>query len=420
MRSNRPMPAARNCGRGLAFTVALLGVFLCSPATRADNALDNRLDTVVDRWIAAEKIVGAVVLVARDGRVVYQRAAGMADREAGIPVTRTTIFRLASMSKQIVCATALALVAEGKLSLDDTVAHWLPYFTPRLADGRQPDITIRQLMTHTAGLSYAVFEAEGNAYQAANIDQGLDLTGLTLEEALRRLASVPLFYEPGHDWRYSLAIDVLGGVIEKASGMTLPVAVARYVTGPLQMRDTGFRVTDPDRLAVAYRDGESRAERIPDKHGTIPVGINHPHFSPARALDAEAWPSGGGGMSGTADDYLQFLEAIRTGGGPVFGPEFADLFTHHAIGTLRAWSEGEGWGHSLGAAVLLDPAAARTPQQPGTWQWGGILGTHWFVDPGEALTVVVMTNTAIAGVIGEFPAQVRDAIYDGLAERGER
>lgn len=116
-------------------------------------------------------------------------------------------------------------------------------------------------------------------------------------------------------------------------------------------------------------------------------------------------------MSGTAADYARFLEAIRTGGAPILSAASAELLTTHQIGDLRAWSEGEGWGHSLGAAVLLDPAAAATPQNAGTWQWGGVLGAHWFVDPVEALTVVVLTNTSVAGVIGDFPFEVRDALY---------
>jgi len=124
----------------------------------------------------------------------------------------------------------------------------LPWFTPALPDGRRPDISLRQLMTHTSGLSYPFFEPEGNAYQALGIELGLEHSKRTLEENLRRLAEAPLFYEPGREWRYSLSIDVLGGVIEKASGLSLPAAVERYVTGPLGMRDTVFGVADAGRL----------------------------------------------------------------------------------------------------------------------------------------------------------------------------
>ena len=382
----------------------------------ADDALTRRVDAVIDRWVDAERIVGTVAMIAKDGEVIYRRAAGFADREAGKPVAEDTIFRHASMTKAIVSATALALMEEGRLSLDDTVAQWLPYFTPALPDGRRPDITIRQLMTHTSGLSYSFLEPDESPYRSGLISEGLDDTGaLSLEESMRRLASIPLVYEPGTEWRYSLSTDVLGAVIEEVSGMTLPDAVAHYFMGPLGMTDTTFLVKDPVRLSAAYRDGDGRAVRMNDAGDEIPLGTGVRVY-PGRATDPDAHPSGGGGMSGTAADYLRFLEAIRAGGGPILEEASALAFGKHVIGELRAWTEGEGWGHSIGAAVLLDPQAAATPQTVGTWQWGGALGSHWFVDPAEKLTVVVLTNTSVAGVIGEFPAELRDAIYGVDAE----
>ncbi len=405
----------RSCERnpaGRALTAGLLcaGLWL-GAAAAADTGLEQRLDAVLDRWVASERIVGVTALVLRDGEPVYRRAAGYADREAGRPAKQDTIYRLASMTKAIVSATALALVVDGRLSLNDRVADWLPYFRPRLPDGRTPDITVRLLMSHTSGLSYAVFEPHDSPWRRAEVPAGLHQDGESLEEAMRRIASVPLVFAPGTDWRYSVATDVLGAVVASASGTTLPEAVAHYVTGPLGMSDTTFVVTEPARLAAAYRDGAQVATRMREDGDTVPVSEEGVPFSPGRATDPDAWPSGGGGMSGTAADYARFLEVIRTGGAPILSPASAELLTTHQIGVRRAWSEGEGWGHGLGAAVLLDREAAGTPQNAGTWQWGGVLGAHWFVDPVEAPTVVVLTNTSIAGVIGEFPVEVRDAIY---------
>ena len=391
----------------------LMSMMLSQAPAFGQDGLTRRVDAVIDRWVAKEKIVGAVAMIAKDGEIIYRRAAGYADREAGKLAAQDTIFRHASNTKAIVSATALALMEEGKLSLDDTVDEWLPYFKPRLADGRRPDITIRQLMTHTSGFSYVFLEPEGNAYDQAKVPQGLGDESISLEEAMRSLASVPLFFEPGTQWRYSLSTDVLGAVVEKASSMALPEAVERYVTGPLGMKDTTFLVADKARLSAAYRDGTTRAIRMKEEKDFIPIGPGAP-ASPARAVDPMAYPSGGGGMSGTAQDYLRFLEAIRTGGAPILKPQAAAAFITHTIGDLRAWTEGEGWGFSLAAAVLLDPQAAGTPQNVGTWQWGGVLGSHWFVDPVEKLTVVVLTNTAIAGVIGAFPTEIRDVIYADL------
>lgn len=381
----------------------------------AGAAAANDTDAVLERWTQSQRIVGATVIVLRDGAPIYRRAMGLADREAGRPAREDTIYRMASLTKAITSATALALFDEGRLSLDDRVADWLPDFTPRLADGRRPDITVRQLLTHTSGLSYAALEPLESAYHREAIPAGLHQDGETLDQVIRRIASVPLIYEPGTQWRYSVSTDVLGAVIARAAGVTLPEAVARHVTGPLGMTDTAFVVSDPARLSAAYKDGAGAAERMRRDVDMIPFGDPGVAFSPARATDPGTWPSGGGGMSGTATDYVRFLEAIRTGGAPILSPASAKLFSTHQIGALRAWTEGEGWGHGLGAAVLLDPEAAGTRQSPGTWQWGGVLGAHWFVDPAKALTVVVLTNTSVAGVIGDFPGELRDAIYGTFA-----
>lgn len=395
--------------RAVAVHLALLA--LSHGTALADSGLTQRVDRVIDCWTQSQRIVGVTALVLRDGETVYERAAGFADREAAVPATPETIWRLASMSKAIVSATALALVDEGRLSLDDRVTDWLPEFAPRLPDGRQPEISIRQLMTHTSGLSYPFLEPVDSPYNHGPVPVGLDATGESLDDAIRQIASLPLVFEPGTEWRYSVSTDVLGAVIERVSGMPLPDAVSHYVTAPLGMHDTAFVAADPKRLAHPYRDGAGAAVRMAADGDTVPIGEAGLPFSPVRATDPAAWPSGGGGMSGTARDYARFLEAIRKGGAPILSPASARLFVTHQIGDLRAWTEGEGWGHGLGAAVLLDPHAAATPQSAGTWQWGGVLGTHWFVDPEEKLTVVVMTNTSVAGVIGDFPAELRDAIY---------
>lgn len=396
--------------RAVALAGGLISALVWQAPASAEESLAHRVDAVIDRWVSQEKIVGVVAMIARDGKIVYRRAAGWADRENRVPVRQDTIFRLASMTKMLTSATALKLIEEGRLSLDDTVTRWLPYFTPRLEDGRQPDITVRQLMTHTSGLSYAFLEPEGNAYDREHVPYGLEAAGPTLDEAMRKIASVPLVYEPGMQWRYSVSTDVLGAVIEKAAGMTLSGAIAHYVTGPLHMTGTAFTVTETERLAAGYRDGETTAIRLNDDTDLIPLSATMP-VSLNRNLDPAAYPSGGGGMSGTAGDYIRFLEAVRTGGAPIMSADSAAALATNAIGGLRAWTEGEGWGFSLGAAVVVDPEAARTPQHAGTYAWGGVFGSHWFVDPVDRLTVVVLTNTSLAGVMGEFPVEIRNAVY---------
>lgn len=151
-----------------------------------------RLDAAIDRAIAEKRIVGTVVLVARDGEVVYRRAAGLADREAGKPMAEDAIFRLASITKPIVSAAAMRLVEEGRIALDDPVTRWLPDFRPRLPNGQAPEITLRQLLTHTAGLSYGFLDGEDGPYRRAGVSDGLGEPGMSLEENLERIASVQI------------------------------------------------------------------------------------------------------------------------------------------------------------------------------------------------------------------------------------
>lgn len=396
--------------RSLLPAISAGALLLALPAAAAD--LNRRLDTVIDKAIAEQRIVGTVVLVARDGQVVYRRAAGLGDREAGRPMREDAIFRLASVTKPLVSAAAMKLVEEGRLKLDDPVTGTLPDFRPKLADGSSPPITIAQLLSHTAGLSYGFFEPADSAYRRLAVSDGLDsVPGLTLDENLRRLAQAPLAFPPGQGWRYSLAIDVLGAVIEKASGQTLAEAVAGRVTGPLGMKDTGFSAPDPGRVAAAYADGKPAPVRMTD-NVLVPFAGNVVRFAPDRAFDATAWPSGGAGMVGTAGDILTFLEAIRTGGGPILKPETVAAMMRDQVGP-QAQTQGPGWGFGYGWAVLDDPAPTGTPQAAGTIQWGGAYGHSWFVDPANRLTVVAFTNTAFEGMAGAgpFTLEVRDAVY---------
>lgn len=376
----------------------------------ADAALAARLDRVVDGAVASGAIVGAVVLIARDGAPAYARAAGFADREAATPMRETALFRLASMSKTIVSAAALALVEEGRLGLDDALARWLPEFRPSLADGRVPEITVRQLLTHTSGLGYRLLEAAGGPLAQAGVSDGMDQPGLGMAENLRRLAGVPLLFAPGTSWHYSLATDVLGEVVARAGGAPLPDIVRARVTGPLDMADTGFAVRDAGRLAVPYADAAPLPVRMNELH-EVPFGDGVIRFAPARAFAPDSFPSAGAGMIGSAGDYLQLLEALRRGGGGILRPATVELMIGNATGDFPITTEGPGWGFGLGAAVLLDPAAALTPQTVGTWQWGGVYGHHWYVDPARRLTVVAMSNTALGGMTGAFPEALRAAVY---------
>ncbi|KVN10940.1 MULTISPECIES: serine hydrolase domain-containing protein [unclassified Burkholderia] len=402
----------------------------------SSSALGERVDAAIDAALAERRVVGAVVLVARRGELAYRRAAGLADREAGAPMREDTLFRFASVSKPIVSAAAMRAVAAGKLDLDASITRWLPEFAPRLPDGRPARITARHLLSHTAGLGYRFLEADGRGpYARAGVSDGMDRAGISLAENLRRIASVPLQYAPGTSWAYSLAIDVLGALLEAVCDKPLEDAVAELVTTPLGMVDTRFYAHDAARLAAAYVDAAGVAEADvatsgvatsgePRRMAALEIAAPFPdtvgiRFEPARALDPHAFASGGAGMAGTAPDVLALIEALRTGGDGWLPAARIDEMARIQPGAADL-PTAPGYGFGLGFSVLRDPAAARSPESVGTWRWGGAYGHAWFVDRAAGLSVVALTNTAYEGMSGRFVADVRDAVYGAVSAARER
>ncbi|GAB7543103.1 serine hydrolase domain-containing protein [Cupriavidus sp. 8B] len=377
------------------------------------SSMTTRLDGVLRQAIAQNRIVGAVALVSHDGELVYHSAAGQADREAGTPMREDSIFRLASVTKPLVSAAVMRLVEEGLLALDAPVTRYLPAFRPRMADGSEPAITIHQLLTHTSGLGYRFLMPEGSDYHRFDISDGLDQPGLGIDENLSRLASAALLFAPGERWSYSLAIDVLGALVEKVEGRTLGEIVRDRVTGPLGLSDTGFQVADVSRLVKPYADGVPAPVPMTDGMAVrldIPSFEGWVRFAPSRILNPASYHSGGAGMVGTAADILRFLEVIRTGGAPLLKPETLQKMTHDQVG-VQAQAQGPGWGFGYGWAVLSDASQSDSPQGQGSLQWGGVYGHYWFVDPINKLSVVSLTNTAFEGMSGGFPFAIRDAVY---------
>lgn len=288
--------------------------------------LERALDQILRKAVSERRVAGCVVLVAHQGTVVYREAMGLADLESERKMQLDTLFRLASVSKPMVSAAAMKLVEQGRLSLDDPVTRWLPEFRPALADGRQPETTVRQLLTHTSGLTYGFNQPLGGSYDALLVSDGLDNPSLTLEENLRRLAQAPLEREPGSGFIYSLSTDVLGAIIEKVTGKSLPDAVDELVLVPLDMRDTGFWAKDPTRLAEPYSNSGDELRRITDGL-SLPLAASTLSFAPSKGLRSSPNPSGGGGMVGSAPDFLLFLERLRQGGGPILKATTAALMT---------------------------------------------------------------------------------------------
>lgn len=388
-----------------------------SAAPVAALSLRDRVDDALDRALAERRLVGAVVLIARDGELVYRRAAGQADRESDRLMREDTLFLLASVTKPIVAAAAVKLAEQGRIDLDAPVTRWLPQFRPQLADGSAPDISLRQLLAHRSGLSYRFGEAAGSDYDAHEVSDGFDQPGLDIDENLRRLGATRLRFAPGTDFRYSLGLDVLGAALARATATPLPELVQELIAAPLAMADTGFQVADYKRLAAHYSDGlaadgSRRPLRMHD--GTELAFFDGVlRYAPGRIEKAGSYPSGGAGMAGSAGDVLKLLEMLRRGGDGVLAPaSVASLLQAHTPAPAEGLDPG--WGYGYGAAVLVDPLAAATPQSPGTYAWGGVYGHSWFLDAKRGLSVVALTNTALEGMNGGFTVDLRDAVYAGL------
>lgn len=375
------------------------------------------VEEVIHRTLAEKRIVGSVVQIAWNGEVVYTSADGLADREQNRRMQENALFRYASVTKPIVSTAAMVLISEGKLKLDDPVMKWLPEFRPEQPNGEVASMTVHHLMTHTAGLTYRFFQENGGTYELAGVSDGMDISGIALEENLQRIASAPLLYEPGKMWRYSIATDVLGAVIEKVTGLTLREAVQLLVTHPLGMKDTDFVAVDSMRMTAAYADssdslGQPRRLRDEDQVPFI-EGTAGFQLVPERYLDPSAYLSGGAGMVGSAGDFLVLLETLRQGGGSLLPKVLVTEMTTNQIGDLEMpYWPGRGFG--LGFTLLKDPVEAGTPESAGTWRMGGTYGHSWFVDPTEELSVVAFTNTALEGMSGRFTTELCEAVYKGI------
>ena len=380
-------------------------------AEAPDAALAARLDPIVDAALAEQRIAGAVVLVAQQGQLAYARAAGLADVESGRAMTADAIFRASSLTKPIVTAAFLSLVEAEVMGLDDPVIRWLPDFQPKF-NGQVPTITLRHLLTHTAGLSYGFMQPDDGPYLKLGVSDGMDQPGLGFPEQLKRVTQAGLFFPPGAAWLYSVGLDVLGAAIEVATGKTLGQVVAERVTDKLALSDTGFAVADRSRLATAYADGPPPV-KMGETH-TVPFAeLSGIKFAPDRIFTPGSFPSGGAGMACSATDFIAFLEAIRTGGAPIVRQATASAMMTNQTGGHLIVTSGPGVGFGFGGAVITDSAVAASPLPTGAWMWGGVYGHSWFVDPEREISFVLMTNTSTEGMSGPLSQDLQAAAVGG-------
>ncbi|MFH8933136.1 serine hydrolase domain-containing protein [Streptomyces griseosporeus] len=380
------------------------------------KALD-RLDRHLAHLVDEGRLPGFLVSVARGGRVAHLTAHGLRDVAAGAPVTPDTLWRIYSMTKPVTAVAALLLVEEGRLALDDPVERHLPAFAnPRVyVSGTGEDVVtrpaagpilVRHLMTHTAGLTFAFYHTHpvDALYRAAGLHSSVP-SGADLAETIEVYARLPLQFDPGTQWNYSVASNVLGRVIEVVSGQPLDTFFAERILGPLGMTDTGFQVTaeQAGRLAELYGDT--------DYGGITPIPGLPVHGRP-RFL------SGSGGLVSSAPDWHRFMEFLRRRGEldgvRLLAPETVDLMTRNhlpggadlrSFGSRPAHDEpgNDGVGFGLGVSVVVDPARTQAPSGLGTFGWSGVATTTFWVDPGRDLTVQFLTQVRPRRSLRIFP-----------------
>ncbi len=369
--------------------------------------------------VVSRRIPGAVLLVARRGKVAYFESMGKLDAAADAPMGKDAIFRIYSMSKPITTVAAMMLVEDGKLKLDDPIAMYLPEYARMTVGVEKPDasgkpsleitparrpITVQDLMRHTSGITYGFF-GPGLVKKAYN-DANLNADDPDNAEFSRRVAKLPLAYQPGGTWDYSYSTDILGSVVEAVSGKSLFAFEKERLLDPLGMTDTSFYVTDPQKQK---RVAEPLAT---DRNIGVGVDINDPRV--ARKLEA-----GGGGMVSTATDYAQFLQMLLNGGSldgkRYLSPSTLRLMTadHSNAGAGVApgpiYLPGAGYGFGLGFAVRRATGEAPYPGEVGEYYWGGAGGTYMWVDPKSEMFVIFMMQAPKQRL--HYRGLIRNMIY---------
>ncbi|MEM7078950.1 MAG: serine hydrolase domain-containing protein [Pseudomonadota bacterium] len=430
------MPKLRSLMLGM-----LVGTMLVGGVTQArelgvsrperEGMSSDRLQRMTEHMrerVADGTMVGGMGMIARNGKIVYAQTYGQADREAPRAMQDDAIYRIYSMTKPITGVALMILFEEGKFFLDDPIARYIPELadlqvalstadgrTGIVSDGtqsrtigegdrelvgqtrkprRQP--TIRDLLTHTAGMTYGIFgdtEVDKLYRQAAVMGRDVDL-----QQFVTTLGKLPLQYEPGTRWHYSVAVDVQGRLVEVLSGQKFGAFLDTRIFAPLDMRDTGFVIPGPDvpRLAQMYAPkGVGGRGFFAQATG---AGLEvAPAAASARYIDGGRFESGGGGLVSTARDYVRFAQMLLNGGelGGVrlLSPKTVELLMSNHLGSIPMGFGGAGMGFGLGVSVLLDPGQASEIGSRGTVAWGGAAGTRFWIDPEENLIGVFMVQS---------------------------
>jgi CubicO group peptidase (beta-lactamase class C family) len=366
----------------------------------------ERISSAIQKSIDEARIAGAVSLVARHGKVAYFKAFGLADREANRPMRTDNLFRICSMTKPITSVAVILLYEEGRFLLNQPVSDFIPEFKTvkvldppypqdktsppgTLSDAKRP-ITIRHLLTHTSGLTYHWNSRLGKQYREARMGHGLIQQEGTIGEAVKRLASVPLLFQPGDAWEYSVADDVLGYLVEVVSGMPLDRFFQERIFKPLGMKDTGFFLPEDKvaRLATAYTyHPEKGLQPIRDQQTVEEENLSYSADYPYRG--SRTYFSGGGGLCSTAEDYYRFCQMLLNGG-TFNGTRLLSRKTVELIRQNHAEGKLDQMGFGLGFGVNSEAKYVTELGSVGSYYWGGFYYTSFVIDPKEDLIAIFM------------------------------
>lgn len=411
----------------LAAATASVHAEALAPARPEDVGLSStRLQLLADtmqRWVDAHETPGATVLIARGGRLVFSHTVGMRDAATGDPLRPDAIFRLYSMTKPVVSVAAMTLVEDGRLALNEPISKYLPEFKDMkvaietfgpvsgaqiftTAPAKRP-ITVHDLLRHTSGLTYGEPLSQRTQVQKLYKEAGIWSQKWVLADFTRALAKVPLSFEPGTQWEYGHSTDVLGRVVEVASGQTLDRYVAERILQPLGMVDTGFQLPPAKAGRLAQPQPDPVTKVTPDL-----IDFTQP----------QTFLAGGHGMVGTAADYLRFAQMLLDGGTldgrRILGPRtvgfMASNHVHVGVSTATGFLPGPGYGFGLGFAVRTSAGMSDWNGSVGDFYWGGYAGTYFWIDPKEQLAVVFMTTEPTRRAW--YRMAVRDAVYQAIVK----
>ncbi|MDX2286985.1 MAG: serine hydrolase domain-containing protein [Bacteroidia bacterium] len=380
----------------------------------------QRLDAFLQEWVRSGKAPQLVALVERGGQVAFHRAYGVRNLETGDPARPDDLFRLASQTKLVTTVAAMMLYEEGKFLLDDPVASYLPEFSkPRILVSHDPKtgkyqtrpasrpLTVRHLLTHTAGIPY---EHPLDGLPEFQVPFFNALEPITLEQMVRRLAARPLLHEPGEAFTYGLGTDILGRLVEVWSGQPLAGFFAERIFAPLGMRDTWFYLpgsADRSRLVELYEK--------PDAGKPLALSASEANRSYGYA-GAQTFYSGGAGLIGTAEDYARLCRMLLNGGTfnghRLLSPATVAYMTQHQTGDLRVWDRQDGF--SFGLQVVRPETRYGDPAPPGTLIWGGMYCSEYTIDPASDAVMMIYTNVHPYAHYGELVRKFRVLVYQAM------